>query len=297
MRRRLADDRRCSAFFHPALIDEPLIFVKVALTTRLSNQIGPLIDSHPDDGPDAKPTTAIFYSISNCQEGLSGISFGNLLIKQVVDAISTELPSIRHFATLSPIPGFRAWLDRTLRNDPPNFMKEAEFKQLAEPGWAEDPIRRAKLKPLPTKLCALYLTSTNAKSRALDPVARFHLGNGASIERINWEGEVVPEMLPSLSSGDRIMPAVGGSLKTSVAGVRKFAKEIAVGTGGLLRTGEMERLAATIRPIAEIERDAIENAIKLCDGKVRVASILLGISHATLYRKINSWKSGDTTDD
>jgi malonyl-CoA decarboxylase len=190
LRRRLADDRRCFAFFHPALIDEPLIFVEVALTTRLSNQIGPLIDSHPDNAPDAKPTTAIFYSISNCQEGLSGISFGNLLIKQVVDALSTELPSIRHFATLSPIPGFRAWLDRTVRTDPPDFIKEAELKQLAEPGWAEDPNRRTKLKPLLSKLCAVYLTSTNTKGRALDPVARFHLGNGASIERINWEGDL-----------------------------------------------------------------------------------------------------------
>jgi malonyl-CoA decarboxylase len=190
LRRRLADDRRCFAFFHPALIDEPLIFVEVALTTRLSNQIGPLIDSHPDDAPDAKPTTAIFYSISNCQAGLSGISFGNLLIKQVVDALSTELPSIRHFATLSPIPGFRTWLMRQLRDEPPDFIKEDEFRMIAEPGWAEDTMRRAKLKPLLTKLCAVYLTSIDAKGRALDPVARFHLGNGASIERINWEGDV-----------------------------------------------------------------------------------------------------------
>jgi malonyl-CoA decarboxylase len=190
LRRRLADDRRCFAFFHPALIDEPLICVEVALTNEISSQIAPLIDSPPDDSQGGKPSTAIFYSISNCQAGLSGISFGNLLIKQVVDALSTELPSIRHFATLSPIPGFRAWLDRTLQNDPPAFMKEAEVKQLGEPGWAEDPIRRAKLKPLLTKLCALYLTSTNAKGRALDPVARFHLGNGASIERINWEGDL-----------------------------------------------------------------------------------------------------------
>ena len=190
LRRRLADDRRCFAFFHPALVDEPLIFVEVALTGRLSNQIAPLIHSEPGNGKDDKPSTAIFYSISNCQAGLAGISFGNRLIKQVVDALSMELPTVRNFATLSPIPRFRRWLDREVRKSPPSFMKEDDFKLLSEPDWADDAAHRSALKPLLTKLCALYLTGTDSRGRALDPVARFHLGNGAAIERINWEGDL-----------------------------------------------------------------------------------------------------------
>mgnify|MGYP002632726979 CR=1 FL=1 len=190
LRRRLADDRRCFAFFHPALIDEPLIFVEVALTRELSSEIAPLIESQPGNGVDGKPTTAIFYSISNCEAGLTGISFGNLLIKQVVDALSTELPSIRNFATLSPIPRFRPWLERTIRDEPPDFLTEEDRLLLSEPGWAEDPVRRAALKPVLTRLCAVYLSRLDAKGRALDPVARFHLGNGAAIERINWEGDL-----------------------------------------------------------------------------------------------------------
>lgn len=190
LRRRLAGDRRCFAFFHPALADEPLIFVEVALTRGLADRIQPLLEA-PIDGPeDEEPNTAMFYSISNCQLGLAGISFGNLLIKQVVDAISAELPKIRTFATLSPIPGFCRWLNRQLETSPPEFLTKDEIDLLQQPDWVENEVMRQKLQKTLMRLCADYLTRVGRRGQALDPVARFHLGNGASIERINWAGDL-----------------------------------------------------------------------------------------------------------
>lgn len=190
LRRRLANDRRCFAFFHPALADDPLIFVEVALTSGLAERIQPLLDA-PASDPDAEePNTAIFYSISNCQLGLAGISFGNLLIKQVVDAISAELPMVRNFATLSPIPGFCAWLSRRMAEKPPDFLSEEEIDLLRQADWIDNEVLRRKLKKPLMKLCATYLTRISRRGQAYDPVARFHLGNGASIERINWAGDL-----------------------------------------------------------------------------------------------------------
>jgi malonyl-CoA decarboxylase len=190
LRRRLANDRRCFAFFHPALADEPLIFVEVALTRGLAHRIQPLLDA-PIERPEEEDfNTAIFYSISNCQLGLAGISFGNLLIKQVVDAISAELPAISNFATLSPIPGFCRWLEQRLTNDPPDFLTPEEIDLLKQPDWVENEVLRQSLKKNLMRLCARYLTQVSKRGHAYDPVARFHLGNGASIERINWAGDL-----------------------------------------------------------------------------------------------------------
>ena len=190
LRRRLADDRRCFAFFHPALPDEPLIFVEVALTAGLAGQIRPLLDEPPsaatDDGP---PDTAMFYSISNCQAGLAGISFGNFLIKQVVDDLKIELPSIVHFATLSPIPGFCSWLVNVLANPPDNGLA-ADVRALASsPEWLTDDVARQRSKAELVRLCVHYLARESSGTGPRDPVARFHLGNGASIERVNWAGD------------------------------------------------------------------------------------------------------------
>jgi malonyl-CoA decarboxylase len=189
LRRRLAADRRCFAFFHPTLPDEPLIFVEVALTHGIAERIQPLLDLTNSVDTDSPPDTAIFYSISNCQTGLAGISFGNFLIKQVVDALNDELPGIKTFATLSPIPGFRRWLEATVSRGPSELIAEAEQALLVEPGWAEDADRRGALKKLLMRLCAEYLVRASAEGRPIDPVARFHLGNGASVARINWEGD------------------------------------------------------------------------------------------------------------
>lgn len=190
LRRRLADDRRCFGFFHPALPDEPLIFVEVALTRGLAGEIHTLIETAPSDDEDAKPDTAIFYSISNCQTGLAGISFGNFLIKQVADAVQNEFPNITQFATLSPIPGFRKWLDETLVHDTPDGLSEDDIDLLNRSDWRENELIRQPLKPALMSLCARYLLDEKHKGRPLDPVARFHLGNGASVERLNWSADL-----------------------------------------------------------------------------------------------------------
>jgi len=195
LRRRLADDRRCFAFFHPALADEPLIFVEVALVRGLADRIAPVLDAPPPDAEADAPDTAIFYSISNCQAGLAGISFGNLLIKQVVDALQAELPKIRNFATLSPIPGFRAWVDELMADAPPDFLDDEERPMLADADWADDPAIRKRLEKPLMRLCAQYLTRPPEGGRPRDGVARFHLGNGASVERLNWAADLSPKGL------------------------------------------------------------------------------------------------------
>lgn len=190
LRRRLAEDRRCFAFFHPALPDEPLIFVEVALTSGLAGQVQELLQTSPEDPAAKKPDSAIFYSISNCQEGLAGISFGNFLIKQVVDAIQGELPEIKRFATLSPIPGFRKWLDEALVGNTPDFIDEDDVDLIRRSDWRDNEVARQQLKPVLMRLCAHYLVEEKRRGRPLDPVARFHLGNGASVERINWAADL-----------------------------------------------------------------------------------------------------------
>ena len=179
LRRRLGPDRRCFAFFHPALPGDPLIFVEVALVTGLAEAVQPLLAPDTDDAAQharaAAADTAIFYSISNCQDGLRGISFGNFLIKQVVEELKAELPHITRFATLSPVPGFRRWLTRQRAAAEP----DAEILLLDDAEEATETKRPALL-----RLCARYLTQSDPG----DPVARFHLGNGARLERINWRG-------------------------------------------------------------------------------------------------------------
>ncbi len=197
LRRRLDPaDRRCFGFFHPALIDEPLIFVEVALTNDTSAAIQPLLDEPAPKARDiAAPTTAVFYSISNCQAGLAGISFGHFLLKQVVEDLARELPSLKTFATLSPVPTFARWLDRVLGDEHDGLASEADrlaLQKLQDPGWVDDSSQdqeavRSALMPLATQY---FLRAKTAEGRPIDPVARFHLGNGARLERLNWLGDV-----------------------------------------------------------------------------------------------------------
>jgi len=190
LRRRLAEDRRCFAFFHPALPDEPLIFVEVALTAGLAGKIRPLLDEPPSAAADAgPPDTATFYSISNCQAGLAGISFGNFLIKQVVDNLKIEFPSIVKFATLSPIPGFCSWLVGVLANPPQNGLGDDVRALASNPEWLTDDVARQRFQSELVRLCVHYLARETKGAGPRDPVARFHLGNGASIERVNWAGD------------------------------------------------------------------------------------------------------------
>ncbi|NVO15317.1 MAG: malonyl-CoA decarboxylase [Rhodoplanes sp.] len=183
-------DRRCYAFFHPALVDEPLIFVQVALTGDIPGAIAPILATSREPMSPDRATTAVFYSISNCQRGLAGVSFGSFLIKQVVDEVSRELPQIRTFVTLSPVPGFAGWLERELGREPSEHLATADQAALAGLDgvvWHTDPKRVEQLESPLVRAAATYFLSARSRSGApLDPVARFHLGNGARLERINW---------------------------------------------------------------------------------------------------------------
>jgi malonyl-CoA decarboxylase len=180
LRRRLEADRRCYAFFHPQLPDEPIIFIEVALTRGMSARVQPLLDVRAPVGDPAKADCAMFYSITNCQEGLRGISFGSQLIKQVAEDLKREFPHLRRFATLSPIPGLRGWLQK---NAAPELLA-----RIADPAWHLGEVPEALEKDL-LRLCACYLLSAKQDEEPLDPVARFHLGNGASLERLNFLGD------------------------------------------------------------------------------------------------------------
>ena len=214
LRRRLDKDRRCYAFFHPALKDEPLIFVEVALVDHLSDNIQSLLNQSPENAA-MPPNTAIFYSISNCQPGLKGISFGNYLIKQVVQNLNVELPDLKQFATLSPVPGFRKWFD----------VNHSSTSSVSEND-----------KPLMTEACAHYLVNEKRKTFPLDPVARFHLGNGATLARLNWNGD----------SSNRGQKQSYGIMVNYVYDMPKVEKnhEAFVNSGTISKTSTISKLAA-----------------------------------------------------
>ena len=241
LRNRLDSDRRCYAFFHPRMPEEPLIFVEVALVKGMSDSVQRLLDEKAPVLDAREVDTAVFYSINNCQRGLDGISFGNFLIKRVVEVLGIEFRNIKTFCTLSPIPGYRNWLDSALLAGKV-ALSDAEEKALlallppqaallppqaalpppdagaapaaadtgapagarprglvalqrllAEQGWKRDEAAQKTLEPTLTRLCALYLAKEDAPGRpgrARDPVAHFHLSNGARIERLNWRGDI-----------------------------------------------------------------------------------------------------------
>ncbi|GLK71023.1 malonyl-CoA decarboxylase [Ancylobacter dichloromethanicus] len=186
-------DRRCYAFFHPALVDEPLIFVEVALTREAPFAIAPILATGRTPLAPEAARTAVFYSISNCQTGLGGVSFGNFLIKQVVAEISREFPNLREFVTLSPVPGFRGWLEAEIADPASAVLTPDDRATLALFAGDEPPeeAARDRLRPVIEALAAHYfLIARSAKGKPLDPVARFHLGNGARLERINPFGDL-----------------------------------------------------------------------------------------------------------
>jgi malonyl-CoA decarboxylase len=201
LRRRIDPiDRRCYAFFHPALADAPLIFVEVALTETIPSAIAPLLAVDRQPVPIDRARTAVFYSISNTQRGLGGISFGNFLIKQVVEELRRELPKLDTFVTLSPVPGFMQWLKQA--NDTPLLEEERTvLKLLDEPKWYENAEMTAQLRAVLEPTAAYYfLRARTSKGRLIDSVARFHLGNGARLERINWLGDLSPKGLRESAS-------------------------------------------------------------------------------------------------
>ena len=207
VKNRLDSDRRCYGFFHPRLPDEPLIFVEVAFMDEIASSIGPLLDESAEAVDVSKAKTAIFYSISNTQTGLKGVSFGDSLIKRVVETLRADFPKLKTFATLSPIPGFRQWFGRHA----PRMLEETPDKMRAqlgravgfEPasvehvltaleqiaGWPE----RSVVRQWMLGCAAHYLGKELSESRPTDPVARFHLGNGARVEHIHWAGDLSPK--------------------------------------------------------------------------------------------------------
>ena len=187
-------DRRCYGFFHPQLVDEPLIFVEVALTREIPDRVGGILDLDRRPIPAEEATTAVFYSISNTQKGLAGVSFGNFLIKQVVEDLKAELPNVKTFVTLSPAPGFAAWLRRERAAETSAILdadRRAALALLDEPGWHLDPARAEAVRAALLPVAAHYFLKARDKAgRPVDPVARFHLGNGARLERLNFLGDV-----------------------------------------------------------------------------------------------------------
>lgn len=206
LKNRLDSDRRCYAFFHPNMPDEPLIFVEVALVEDMARDVHSLLDETAPQGDPNAADTAIFYSISNAQPGLAGVSFGNFLIKQVVADLAAELPNVKTFATLSPVPGFLGWLAARIDAEP-SLLTPAESKVLAglagvdagpiallrffeRPDWSGNSSLAEALRPMVLRLCARCLLE-----RGGDLAAHFHLANGARIERINWLADRSPRGL------------------------------------------------------------------------------------------------------
>ncbi len=174
LRARLAPiDRQCFAFFHPLIPNDPLIFVEVALTTGIPKSIQKIIKLDRQEIEIEDANTAIFYSISNCHNGLLGISFGNFLIKQVASNLKRELPDLNQFMTLSPLPGFMKWMEE---------YSPITFERCSEKNCDDEELIKNAVK---------YLTKSERKDgMPNDPVGRFHVGNGASLERINLNADM-----------------------------------------------------------------------------------------------------------
>lgn len=207
LKNRLDSDRRCYAFLHPHMPGEPLIFIEVALTTELTNNVQNLLDETAPLQDLEQANTAIFYSISNAQQGLAGISFGNFLIKRVVAELSHEFPRLKQFSTLSPIVNYRRWLTQQSQENESTLLTQTEQKSLVllcesltietglqhlfeYPDWPQHSHIGDFLQPVLTRLAARYLSKEKRNNkRALDPVAHFHLTNGSRIEQLNWMGD------------------------------------------------------------------------------------------------------------
>jgi malonyl-CoA decarboxylase len=194
LRRRIdPPDRRCYAFFHPALVDDPLIFVEVALTREIPGAIEPILSVQRDAVTNGQTTTAVFYSISNCQRGLTGVSFGSFLIKQVAEEIARDHPKLARYVTLSPVPSFAEWLKEERSRDSKAIKPEdrGALEALDMSDWWRDETLLSRLHDPLLRAAAWYFLHAKTRSGTpVDPVARFHLGNGARLERLNWLADI-----------------------------------------------------------------------------------------------------------
>ena len=235
LKNRLDSDRRLYAFFHPRMPMEPLIFVEVALTDHLADSVQALLDEHAPVFDSRRADTAIFYSISNTQAGLRGVSFGSFLLKRVIDDLQRDFPKLRHFATLSPLPGFASWA----RKHPQALVDaglELDAGQLAAGDWAQDDVAARGINDALARLAARYLTLEKASRgdgrQPLDAVARFHLGNGARIERINLQGDASPK---GMQQSFGVMVNYLYDLDELEQNVESFAREGAIATSAAVR--------------------------------------------------------------
>lgn len=284
LRRRLdPKDRRCFAFFHPSLIDEPLIFVEVALVQEISDAIQPLLTEPPKDAAIENPTTAVFYSISNCQDGLKGISFGHFLIKQVVEDLVRELPSLKTFVTLSPVPGFTAWLageegravvaaltddDRTALG----LVKRARWQ-------TKERATQAVRDPLLALAAHYFLAAKRRDGKPVDTVARFHLGNGARLERINFLADVSDK---GMAQAHGVMVNYRYDLKEIEKNHEAYANQGTVAASravrALLRTGDVKLSEATAGEAAgkalAVRAGPAESTAKAAVGAASRAALL-----------------------
>jgi malonyl-CoA decarboxylase len=195
LRRRIdPPDRRCYAFFHPALVDEPLIFVEVALTREIPGAIAPILSDKREPVAPQRATTAVFYSITNCQRGLAGVTFGHFLIKQVVEEVSREVSRVGTFVTLSPAPNFASWLKRERANAASEVLDDHDREALADldrdDWWRLPDVAERIREPFLRAAAWYYVRARNGRGLPVDAVARFHLGNGARLERLDWLGDM-----------------------------------------------------------------------------------------------------------
>lgn len=187
LRHRLREDRTCFAFFHPAMPDDPLVFVEVAFTNELPDAIAPLLEQDRQHISASEADTVVFYSISNCHPGLAGVSFGNFLIKQVVEEVRQVHPNLKTFVTLSPVPGFRKWLESANLH---TILEPELVERVKEPVNTVVPV---EVRDSLIRLCVHYLLQEKSGHLARDPVARFHLGNGARLHRLHWAADLTPK--------------------------------------------------------------------------------------------------------
>ncbi|NDA33548.1 MAG: malonyl-CoA decarboxylase [Betaproteobacteria bacterium] len=214
VKKRLESDRRCYGFFHPRMPGIPLIFIEVALMNAVPSAITPVIDEDRSLQDQKSASVAVFYSISNTQAGLRGIPFGDSLIKRVVEELTIDFPRLKTFVTLSPIPGYRQWLSRQLDDQWPLIDEKAikAFDATLPIGSSskdafislsdalirpnpDSPKQADAIKTIHLQLAARYLSQLDQHNEPVDPVARFHLGNGARIERLNWLADPSPKGL------------------------------------------------------------------------------------------------------
>jgi malonyl-CoA decarboxylase len=241
-------DRRCYAFFHPALVDEPLIFVEVALTREIPGAIAPILELKRELLDPERATTAVFYSISNCQRGLAGVTFGSFLIKQVVAEICREMPRLSTFVTLSPAPNFAGWLARQ-RAQPSPALAETDRAALAgldRPDWWNDEAALDDMRDAMLRAAATYfVTARNSGGSPLDAVARFHLGNGARLERLNWPADLS-------ESGRRQSYGLMVNYRYDLGDIEKNHEAYA-DNRAIIATSAIKKLARPSRALATVE--------------------------------------------